>query len=62
MVPVNPICLQRFSKRFSAFRLISSERLKRAKASSYVIFFVSIMLVYLTFYAAKIIIKNEKNK
>ena len=62
MVPVNPICLQRSSKRFSAFRLISSERLKRAKASSYVIFFVSIMLVYLTFYAAKIIIKNEKNK
>ena len=54
IVPVSPICLQRSSKRFSAARLISSECLKRAKASSYVTFFVSMVLVFLTFHAAKV--------
>ena len=54
IVPVSPICLQRSSKRFSAARLISSECSKRAKASSYVTFFVSMVLVLLTFHAAKV--------
>ena len=43
IVPVNPSRLQRSSKRFSAARFTSKECLKRAKASSYVIFLISIM-------------------
>lgn len=51
-------CLSSRSQRSTTFcshsRLISNECLQRAKASSYVIFFASIMLGYLTFHAAKI--------
>ena len=49
IVPVNPIAFHSSAMRFSAFRLISNERLKRARASSYVTFFTSIILTYLTF-------------
>ena len=49
IVPVNPIAFHSSAMRFSAFRLISSERLKRARASSYVTFFASIIFIYLTF-------------
>jgi len=59
IVPVNPIAFHSSAMRFSAFRLISSERLKRARASSYVTFFISITLMYLTFDAAKLQIKSE---
>ena len=58
-VPVNPIAFHSSAMRCSALRLISSERLKRAKASSYVIFFVSISSAYLTFLAAKISNNSE---
>lgn len=51
-------CLSSRSQRSITFcshsRLISNECLQRAKASSYVIFFASIILGYLTFHAAKI--------
>ena len=59
IVPVNPIAFHSSAMRFSAFRLISSERLKRARASSYVTFFISIILTYLTFHAANLRIKSE---
>ena len=58
-VPVNPIAFHSSAMRFSAFLFISSERLKRAKASSYVTFLISIILSYL-FFAAKIRIISEK--
>ena len=53
IVPLIPLRFHSSSMRFSAARLISNERLKRAIASSYVIFFFSIITVYLTIVAAK---------
>ena len=47
MGPVYPSLRHCFSMRFSAACLISSERLKRAKASSYVTFLTSIIVLHL---------------
>ena len=54
IVPFMPLRFHSSSMRFCAACLISSERLKRANASSYVIFFFSIITVFLIFLAAKI--------
>lgn len=59
MGPVYPSLRHCSSMRFSAARLISIERFQRANASSYVGFFISIMLSYLTFHAAKLSINSD---
>ena len=59
IVPVMPLRAHSSAMRFSALRLISNECLKRAKASSYVTFFAS-MIAYLTFHAANK--RNDKIK
>ena len=46
IVPVIPLRSHSSAIRFSALRFISSERLNRAKASSYVIFLVPIFTHY----------------
>ena len=53
MVPFMPLRFHSSSMRFCAACLISSERLKRANASSYVTFFTSIILSALTFLLQK---------
>lgn len=62
IVPVKPIFFHSSAMRRSALRLTSSERLKRANASSYVTFFTSILLLNLTFLPAKIKIIIETTK
>lgn len=47
MVPVIPLRFHSSAMRFSATRLISSDRLKRANASSYVTFLISIFYIVL---------------
>jgi len=59
IVPFNPICLNSSAMRFSAACLISNECLKRASASSYVGFFTSMIILFLTFHAAKLNINSE---
>ena len=60
--PVSPILFQYSSALFLAACFTSNECLNRARASSYVTFFASIILTYLTFHAAKIRISKQKNK
>ena len=61
MVPVSPLRAHSSAMRFSAARFTSKECLKRANASSYVIFFISI-IVHSWVSAAKVGINHELTK